>query len=380
MQITSIDAFSLSAELPGPMRSRGDVGFTEYFHTGSERQRVTAVRIHPDSGHAGITILSRDAREWIERVARKLLIGADPRVIRHHLKALRMESIAQGLGGTEPLEITRAEEVYLNRLEFALWDLAAQAAGIPLFRFLGGSDPRVMVYAGGGSLCWNPLPLLLEEADQLVAGGHVALKIKIGHGPEEDAEIVRAIRARVPPYVRIMVDANRAYDLESALKLAPTLEEAEVGWFEEPFVYDDPEPWRVLRQRARVKIAGGEGFSRVSQAADALREGIVHILQCDAGGFGLHALLATATLAQEYRVSLMPHSCNGVIGFVVACHLQTALPNRQLQEFETFDNPFIHRLFNEPFTVENGCLALPETPGLGFTFNEATLERYRVDG
>src|SRR5262249_25048958 len=149
------------------------------------------------------------------------------------------------------------------------------------------------------SLCWNPLPLLLEEVERLLASGFTALKIKIGHGPAEDAAIIRAIRAAAGPDVRIMVDANRAYDLDGALALCPALEEAGIYWFEEPFAYDDPSPWRALRRATRAHIAGGEGFARIAQAAAALGDGIVRILQCDAGGFGLESLLATATLAEE---------------------------------------------------------------------------------
>ena len=50
----------------------------------------------------------------------------------------------------------------------------------------------------------------------------------------------------------------------------------------------------------------------------------------------------------------------------------------ELQEFETFDNPFIHAIFNEPFLLRDGCLPLPDAPGLGYTLNAATVERYRV--
>src|SRR5206468_2319068 len=101
-----------------------------------------------------------------------------------------------------------------------------------------------------------------------------------------------------------------------------------------------------------------------------LRHEMLDILQCDAGGFGLEALRATATLAAEEGAALTPHACNSLIGFVVACHLQLAIPNGELQEFETFDSPFIHSLFNEPFTLEDGAIRLPARPGIGFTLNE----------
>jgi L-alanine-DL-glutamate epimerase-like enolase superfamily enzyme len=84
-------------------------------------------------------------------------------------------------------------------------------------------------------------------------------------------------------------------------------------------------------------------------------------------------------MAHEAGVALTPHSCNTAIGFVVACHLQRALPNAEVQEFETFDNPFIHSIFNEPFALTDGKLVLSEAPGLGVTLNEETAGRWRAD-
>jgi D-galactarolactone cycloisomerase len=377
MKISSIDAQALYACLAAPMRSRGDVGFTEFFHTGSEHQRITAVTVRTDAGYHGISLLRGDAREWLDTVARPALVGRDPRGIRHLRAALwrRQEEVSPN-GERSGWSVSAS---HINRLEFALWDLLARSAGLPLFRLLGGTDPRVAVYAGGGSLCWNPLPGLLDETRRLLARGFRALKIKIGHGPEEDAEIVRAIRAVCGPGVRIMVDANRAYDLPSALRLCPLLEEQDVYWFEEPFVCEEPEAWRELRRRTRVHIAGGEAFSTLSAAARALQDELAAVLQCDAGAFGLVDLLAIATLAQEQGIALTPHCCNSAIGFVVSAHLQRALPNAEVQEFETFGSPFIDRIFTEPWTLREGCVVLPETTGLGVELDQQTLAEYAVD-
>jgi L-alanine-DL-glutamate epimerase-like enolase superfamily enzyme len=356
------------------MRSRGNVGFTEFFHTGSENQRLTVVEVLTDTDHTGITLLAGDARGWLGSVAVPALVGQDPRAARHCRHALC------GRLKDAPETLQWGARAHVNRLEFALWDLLGKSARLPLFRCLGGRDPLVDVYAGGGSLCWNPLPLLVEEAEALLGRGFRAVKIKIGHGPEEDGEIVRTLRQVCGPDVRMMVDANRAYDLPNALKLCAVLEEQNVSWFEEPLVYDNPTEWRSLREGTRVPLAGGEGFSRLGEAAEALREGIVQVLQCDAGAFGLEELLAISTMAEEAEVAFTPHSCNSVIGFLVSCHLQRALPNAEVQEFETFDNPFIHSIFNEPFTLSGGKLTLSEAPGLGVTLNEETIARCQVEG
>lgn len=370
MRVTGIRARLLYAELPAPMRSRGNVGYTEFFHTGSEIQRVTTVELLTEGAHTGITVLGGDARAWLEAVALPVLETADPRAVRHCRRALIEHA------RTLSDELQRPSRFHINRLEFALWDLLARDAGLPLYRLLGGTDPWVDVYAGGGTLCWNPLDELLRETEALLDRGFRALKIKIGHGPEEDAAIIRALRDRCGADVRIMVDANRAYDLEGALRLCAVLEEERIGWFEEPLVYEDPQAWRTLQESTTVPLAGGEGFHLLAQASGALDEELVRILQCDAGGFGLEGLLAIASLAEERGVALTPHSCNSIIGFVVACHLQRALPNREYQEFETFDSPFIHSLFHERFKLVAGKVRLPDEPGLGVSFNHEVISRH----
>lgn len=372
MKVTGIRARHLQAQLAAPMRSRGNVGFTEYHHTGSEVQRLTVVEVVTDSEYTGITLLGGDARDWVRDVAEPALRNRDPRAIRLCREAVRSAAAERDPAGAH------AGRFHLNRLEFALWDLLGKSTGLPLFRLLGGDDPQVSVYAGGGSLCWNPLPLLVREAEALLERGFRALKIKIGHGPGIDAEIISTLRKSCGAGVQLMVDANRAYDPQNALALLRTLEAENVYWFEEPLTYDRPEEWQRLRESSSVQITGGEGFAQISQASDALRDEIVGVLQCDAGGFSLEALLATASLAAEQSVTLTPHSCNSAIGFVVGCHLQRALPNREIQEFETFDSPFIHSIFTEPFSVDAGKIRLSEAAGLGVTLNEETVGRYLV--
>ncbi|MBI3910879.1 MAG: hypothetical protein HY320_08090, partial [Armatimonadetes bacterium] len=139
-----------------------------------------------------------------------------------------------------------------------------------------------------------------------------------------------------------------------------------------------PEEWRQLRAASRVKIAGGEGCGRIQPVADAAREEMLDIYQCDAGAFGLEQLLAIASLAYEHGARLTPHSCNNAIGFVISLHLQLAIPNAEIQEFETFANPFVQEIFAPSFALINGTVEVPETPGHGFTLNEDTLRRFGI--
>jgi D-galactarolactone cycloisomerase len=127
-------------------------------------------------------------------------------------------------------------------VDLALWDLAARRAGQPLWRLLGGTSDRVEVYASG----INP-----ERPEDVAAAqfakGHRAFKLKVGFGVARDLENVAAIRARLGAGVRLMLDANQAWSLDEARRVAPRLEDFDIGWLEEPLRADRPlAEWRAL--------------------------------------------------------------------------------------------------------------------------------------
>jgi len=367
MRITELRVSRCYAEIEEPMRERGSEGFGVHYHVGSEKQWLTAVEVLTDQDIVGITAWpgAFDAsREFVDQLAPAVFVGADPRQVRE----LRAELLQAG-----------ASKGLVNRMEWALWDILAKSHGVPLFELLGGGPGRAaQVYAGGGALCWNPLEDLVQEAQHIRAQGFTALKIKIGHDPEEDAEIVAAIREAVGPEFWIAVDANRAYDLPSALRLCEALADLEVAWFEEPLPYEDGEEYRRLREESGIRVAGGEGFLELSQVAWALENEVLDVLQCDCGGMGLTELLAVAAMAQEQGVTLTPHSCNSAMGRQVAMHVHLAIPNCAPQEFETFDSPFIQELFDPPPELAEGRVELENAPGLGASLDAHTLARYAV--
>ncbi|MFL5148404.1 MAG: enolase C-terminal domain-like protein, partial [Microvirga sp.] len=82
----------------------------------------------------------------------------------------------------------------LSAFDMALWDLKSRRAGLPLWNFLGGFDPRVPCYAGGIDLDL-PLDALLRQTDGNLGKGFRAIKMKVGRKKlSEDVERVRAMR------------------------------------------------------------------------------------------------------------------------------------------------------------------------------------------
>src|SRR3954447_26896033 len=119
----------------------------------------------------------------------------------------------------------------LGRADHALYDLIGKVVGMPAWKLLGGEGPEwVPIY--DGSIYFDDLQpefadrgvaRIVEEVQAGLDNGHRAFKIKVGRGFKwmdkeagfrRDVEVMRAIRKRVGPDVRLMVDANNGFDLD----------------------------------------------------------------------------------------------------------------------------------------------------------------------
>ncbi|MDH3737695.1 MAG: mandelate racemase/muconate lactonizing enzyme family protein, partial [Alphaproteobacteria bacterium] len=113
----------------------------------------------------------------------------------------------------------------LSALDTACWDLAAQAAELPLFRYLGGDRTRVTTYASSGLWLNYAVDDLIAEAEMFRAQGHRAMKMRIGR-PDflTDIERVQLVREAIGPDVELLVDVNQAWSEAVAIRAGRLLE------------------------------------------------------------------------------------------------------------------------------------------------------------
>src|SRR5437763_10615790 len=105
-------------------------------------------------------------------------------------------------------------------VDIALWDLRARRHETPLWRVLGGFDPRVPCYAGGIDLDFT-LDALLRQTDENLARGFRAIKMKVGRPSlHDDVERVRALREHLGRGFPLMVDASLRWSVDAALRSA----------------------------------------------------------------------------------------------------------------------------------------------------------------
>lgn len=289
---------------------------------------------------------------------------------------LRQSAFWQGRGGTL--------EHVISGIDVALWDLLGKAASQPVARLLGGYY-RNKIKAYASMLFDEPEPLA-ERLRWAVQRGFRA--IKLGWRPfgrrnaKFDELLVRTARETIGPEVDLLVDAGGSeqfwpHGLKWATRTANMLAEYEVGWFEEPLPPDDLEGYVRLRNLSPLPIAGGEVLTRRQSFRPWLERGAFDIVQPDTTKCGgLTEALKIAWSAYDKNIQFVSHGWNTAIGLAADLHLAAALPVARYVEYLT-PAPYIENIIKEPFKLdEDGCLTVPQTPGLGIELDRQALANY----
>jgi L-alanine-DL-glutamate epimerase-like enolase superfamily enzyme len=258
----------------------------------------------------------------------------------------------------------------LSAFDIALWDLKAKRAGLPLWKLLGGHDPRVPCYAGGIDL-QLALDDLLRQADKTLASGFRAIKMKVGRARlAEDVERVAAMREHLGDGFPLMVDANMRWSADEAIRAARALACCDLTWLEEPISPDDPAGHaRVLREGG-LPIAAGENLRSIWEFRHLIASGGVTYPEPDVTNCGgVTAFIKVAHLAECFNLPVTSHGAHDV-----TVHLLAAVPNRSFLEAHGFG---LDAYIRDPLLMREGFAIAPERPGHGVEFDWPRLEAIR---
>ncbi len=250
----------------------------------------------------------------------------------------------------------------ISAIDGALWDALGKAAGLPLYRLLGGAQDRVPAYHSGGLWLSRSIDELVAEAQGFVDQGFRAMKMRLGlPDPAEDIARVRAVRDAIGPGVKLMADANQGLTEAQAIRLGRRLEPFDLTWFEEPLPAWDLDGLARVAAALDTPIASGEteytryGFRRMLElrSADILMPDLQRV-------GGVSEFMRVGHMAESHDIAvsshLFPETSVQVLG---------ALSNAIFLEYM----PWFSSLYNETLEFRDGSAAVPERPGWGFTFN-----------
>jgi L-alanine-DL-glutamate epimerase-like enolase superfamily enzyme len=256
----------------------------------------------------------------------------------------------------------------LSAFDMALWDLKARRAKLPLWRLLGGYDPRVPCYAGGIDLDL-PLDALLRQTDDNLAKGFRAIKMKVGRkNLFEDVERVAAMRQHLGQAFPLMVDANMKWGVDEAIRAARALQPFDLTWLEEPTIPDDPAGHARIVREGGLPIAAGENLRTLWEFKLYIAGGGVTYPEPDVTNCGgITPFMKIAHLAEAFNLPVTSHGAHDV-----TVHLLAACPNRSYLEAHGFG---LERYIAEPLRIEDGVALAPERPGHGIEFDWEGLEK-----
>jgi O-succinylbenzoate synthase len=246
-------------------------------------------------------------------------------------------------------------------VETAVLDAWLRAHGIPLARFLGAVRGRVDCGVSVGIM--DSVPQLLDAVGRYLDEGYLRIKLKIE--PGWDVEPVRAVRERFGDDVPLQVDANTAYALSDAPRLAE-LDPFGLLLIEQPLDEEDVAGHAELARRVRTPICLDESIVSARAAADAIRIGACSVVNVKPGRVG--GYLESRRIHDVCAAMGVPVWCGGMLetGVGRAANLAlAALPGFTLPGDTSGSRRYYAEDVTPEFVLDGGTLPVPDAPGIG---------------
>ena len=369
MRITDVRAFPTSFPIPPAQRVALGIG------TAVKRDAVL-VKVTTDEGITGWGEAHHGrahtaVAKLIDTTLKQLVAGMDPLETTPAWERMyRFQLASHGMGAGACLAI--------SGIDMALWDIRGKAAGLPLYKLLGGARKAIPAYAGGVSLGYQPSQQLVEEAAKSLEQGYKAIKLRVGDSAVRDIERLRAVRRAFPEAI-LLTDANIGYTVEDARRVMPVMDELGIGWLEEPFPAHDYRSYREAKSFGRTPLAAGENHYTRFEFNRVIEDGAITILQPDLSkAGGITEALRIAALASAWKLPVHPHSSMTGVNHAATIHFLAAIDNGGYFEGDVSRaNRFRDELVDNPGRVDRDGNVRPlEKPGIGLEVNEDFLLKH----
>ena len=330
------------------------------------------VVIHTDEGIAGwgecnpympICGESMETAFIVGQYLAKILIDKDPLLIAEHHAAFD--------------RLIYANNSIKSAFDIALYDIAAQEAGVPLYSFLGSKKDKPLVIDYTISI--DSVDKMVRDAKKIVADGFTVIKVKLGESKEKDVVRIKAIREAIGNNIPLRIDANGGWDVETAVETLQALQPYNIQYCEEPIARWNYMMLPEVKKESPIPVMGDECCY---DHHDAKR--LIDLKACDMFNIklgksaGIYKAMKIAKLAEKAG---MPMQVGGFLesrlGFTASAHF--ALSNNNIKYYD-WDTPL---MFTED-PVEGGItygkggvINVPDVPGLGARLDEGYLNQLK---
>ena len=344
------------------------VTLTDATHGEMKEFDLITVQIRDSEGAEGIgyTYVGQSSATPICEIIesyKDLLIAEDADRIEYLWQKMWWELHYSGRGGPVSFAI--------SVIDIALWDLKSRKQNQPLWKFLGGHDPKVQAYAGGIDLYFT-IDELLDQTQRNLNNGFRAIKMKVGRKHlSEDVERVTAMREFLGADFPLMVDANMGWRTDEAIGAARALSKYQIYWLEEPTIPDDFSGYGRIHKEGGVPIAAGENLHTLYEFQHLIEADGVAFLEPDVTNCG--GITTWMKIAHVGEANNLPVTSHGVHDLQV--HLLAAVSNKSYLEVHGFG---LQDYIANPVKVVEGYATAPDRIGHGVSFDWNSLDKYRV--
>ncbi|MFR5601097.1 MAG: mandelate racemase/muconate lactonizing enzyme family protein [Lachnospiraceae bacterium] len=281
----------------------------------------------------------------------------------------------------------------ISAIDIALWDIKGKALGVPVYELLGGKTrEKIRVYAS----------VMTKESDaesltngykKLKEQGFTAAKIFV-NGPiqtrnegkdeffsgriEEEVEKVRICREAVGPDFDFVLEAHRGMTMPEAITFAREVEKYRPMVLEDPITPDNMDSMAEIASKIGVPIATGERFTNLKEFEMLMSRHACQYIRPDVCAVGgITTTKKICALAEAHDVLVIPHNPLGPVSTAACLQICASIPNLGIQELPTFClNGAEDQMVKEPLQFKNGCMVIPEGPGIGVELAENAAELY----
>jgi L-alanine-DL-glutamate epimerase-like enolase superfamily enzyme len=374
MKITNVEVIHFRTKSYG--RKAGTRwGYGEWLADDEVDSIGAVTRISTDEGVEG-HMLGGD-KAALEGPIKNMLVGENP---------LNREKLWHWMDQMATFGHSLSEQV-AGLVDCALWDLAGQKAGLPVYQLLGGSREKIEAYASTHPNLGGP-EVYVELAKECVQRGYKAFKVhanicwnphaqspapQLPGFPKEDVEICRAVREAVGDDIVLMLDPFGVYTLEESLWVARELEKLNYYWLEHPMVETRVEAYRRLTRETQIAICSPEHISGGPfTRAEWLLQGACDMLRVDMNYGGITGCWKVINLCQLYGVQCELHGVGAP-----HVHLAAATPEATCRYYErgllraglNYELPPPHlKKITDPID-DDGYVHVSQQPGLGIEYN-----------
>ena len=337
------------------------------------------VRVYTDegivgNGEAGLWAHHRVVYQAIQDLS-DYYVGQDPTRMEHHYQVVTRDTHFSGA----------VLSAAISALDIAMWDILAKSVNKPVHALLGGKcRDKVKVFENVGG---DTLGARAESAARAVERGFISLRTTPFFSDctrqsstkvvKTAVQIVAAIRDAVGDEIDLGLEIHRNLEPDEAIMLGKELEPYRLLYYEDPLRPQSVEALDYVARHVDLPIATGERFHSIYQFKELIDKKTVSMIRPDlslAGGYT--QVKKIAGLAEASFVGVFPHLMGSSVNTAAFVQLDAAIPNFCFHEYNHVDDHPLNAIIDQPLTLENGYVLVPDRPGIGVEIVEEALDRF----